>query len=67
MQDDAKRKHKLGLKVEEATNRFKEEAKQIKDELYRVKNKLVQVFEHKEKTQDQTEYLLDDRGPVGRE
>ena len=50
MQDDYKRKLKLAEKVEESTVRFRDESKQIKDELYRVKNKLVPVFEHKEKT-----------------
>lgn len=65
MQENSKRKHHLSAQVNAITSKFKDEAAQIKQDLASSKKKLVMVFAHKEKVEDQGEFLIHDRGAVG--
>jgi hypothetical protein len=65
MLENVKRKSKLAEKIENSTEKFKEEACDLREELSRVKERLIQVFNHKETVEDQAQFLLNDRGKVG--
>ena len=51
-------------KVKEATERFKDEKKELKEECARVKSKLLYINEHYVKLVDQAEFLQTDRGQL---
>jgi hypothetical protein len=66
MQDTADRKRKLAEKIESATVGIKNDAKEVRDALEIAKKKMVTVFNHKEKVEDQAEFLIEDRKSGGK-
>ncbi|CDW82160.1 UNKNOWN [Stylonychia lemnae] len=65
MLENIKRKSELADKIKDQTDRFQEEAKELRDDLSQQKQKLVQIYKHKEIVEDQASFLLNDRGRVG--
>jgi hypothetical protein len=65
LQENVRRKSKLAEKIEETTDQFKNEELELRQELQRVKKKVLMIFNHREKVEDQAEYLLEDRGADG--
>ena len=59
------RKSKLAEQIEDSTEKFKNEAREIKDDLAKIQQRLIGTFNNKEMIQDQAEFLIEDRGPIG--
>lgn len=63
--ENVDRKQKLANKIQTTTDSFRDEAADLRQELNRVNSKLKEVYEHKERMEDQALFLLDDRGSYG--
>lgn len=52
MLENVKRKSELAEKIENSTIKFREEAHELREELTKIKQKLVDLFRHKEIVED---------------